>query len=144
MPRKAASTAASGLPTKFTTVRLVLAPGSTSSRETPSADSIAAVICRMISRSRPSEKLGTHSISFCIRVADSKSSCRPIRVEQAHNVFYQERQTFLHDSPRVEPVNTVQRFADNFEFAFHCASEKTVGRIFGKAFSSCVLKNALA
>src|SRR6266853_4363896 len=142
MPRKAASTAASGLPTKFTTVRLVLAPGSTSSRETPSADSIAAVICRMISRSRPSEKLGTHSISFCIRVADSKSSCRPIRVEQAHNVFYQERQTFLHDSPnhcivhgviavndsvakvhdapRVEPVNTVQRFADNFEFAFHC------------------------
>src|SRR6266446_4211142 len=75
MPRKAASTAALGLPTKVTTVRFVLAPGSTSSRETPSADSIAAVICRMI------------------------SSCRPIRVEQAHNVFYQERQTFLHDSP---------------------------------------------
>src|SRR4030095_8485541 len=38
----------------------------TSSSETPSAEAIASVICRMISGSRPSEKLGTHSISFCI------------------------------------------------------------------------------
>src|SRR5881396_3145655 len=77
MLRKAASTAASGLPTKVTTVRFVLAPGSTSSRETPSADSIAAVICRMTSRSRPSEKLGTHSMSFFIDVCpQEKDACR--------------------------------------------------------------------
>src|ERR1700674_434577 len=66
IPRNAASTAASGLPAKVTTVRLVLAPGSTLSRAIPSTDSIAAVICRMISRSRPSEKFGTHSILFFI------------------------------------------------------------------------------
>src|SRR6266403_361596 len=66
IPRNALSTAASGLPTKVTTVRLVVAPGSTSSNDTPSTDAIASVICRIMSGSRPSEKLGTHSISFCM------------------------------------------------------------------------------
>src|SRR5437762_13307108 len=66
--RNAASTAASGFPTKVTTVRFVLAPGSTSSNETPSTDSIASVICRITPKSRPSEKFGTHSINFFIDV----------------------------------------------------------------------------
>src|SRR5207237_7572199 len=67
--RNAASTAASGLPTNVTTVRLVLAPGSTSNSETPSTDSIASVICRITFWSRPSEKFGTHSMSFFIGVS---------------------------------------------------------------------------
>src|SRR5206468_11415521 len=66
--RNAAATAASGSPTKVTTVRFVLAPGSTSSNDTPSTDSIASVICRITFCSRPSEKFGTHSISFGIRL----------------------------------------------------------------------------
>src|SRR5204862_629002 len=66
MPRKAASTAASGVPANVTTVRLVLAPGSTFNSEIPSTASIAAVICRITSGSRPSEKLGTHSMTFCM------------------------------------------------------------------------------
>src|SRR5436190_6921009 len=66
--RNAAFTAASGFPTNVTTVRFVLAPGSTSSSETPSTDLIASVICRITSTSRPSEKFGTHSISFFIGV----------------------------------------------------------------------------
>src|SRR5947208_1111145 len=69
IPRNAASTAASGSPTKVTTVRFVLAPGSTSSNETPSTDSIALVICRITFWSRPSENFGTHSISFFIGVS---------------------------------------------------------------------------
>src|SRR3954467_1938547 len=68
IPRKAASTAASGLPAKVTTVLFVLAPGSTFRSETPSTDSIAAVICRITSRSRPSEKFGTHSMILFIAV----------------------------------------------------------------------------
>src|SRR5437588_5948072 len=99
MPRKAASTAASGLPAKVTTVRFVLAPGSTLSKEIPSTDSIAAVICRMISRSRPSEKFGTHSMIFCIPISDSQSSGRAILAEQVSNVLNQERQIFLDDPP---------------------------------------------
>ncbi len=66
IPRNAASTAASGVPANVTTVRFVLAPGSTFSSDTPSTDSIAVVICRITSRSRPSEKFGTHSITFFI------------------------------------------------------------------------------
>ena len=62
--RNAASTVASGSPTNVTTVRFVLAPGSTSSNETPSTVSIASVICRITFWSPPSEKFGTHSISF--------------------------------------------------------------------------------
>ena len=61
--RTAASTTASGDPTKVTTVRLVARPGSTSSRVTSSTDSMASVIRRMTAGSRPSEKLGTHSSS---------------------------------------------------------------------------------
>ncbi len=78
IPRKAASTAASGLPTKVTTVRFVVAPGSTSSSETPSVDLIASLICLMMFSSRPSEKFGTHSISFCMlnRAAWAASGCR--------------------------------------------------------------------
>src|SRR6266404_295224 len=69
IPRQAASITASGLPTNVTTVRFVLAPGSTSSNETPSTDSIASVICRITFWSRPSEKFGTHSMSFFIGVS---------------------------------------------------------------------------
>ena len=61
---KAASTTAAGLPTKVTTVRLVSAPGSTSSRRTPATASMASVIWRIFARSRPSEKLGTHSTTW--------------------------------------------------------------------------------
>ena len=61
--RKAASTTGPGSPTKVTTVRLVALPGSTSSNCTPATLSIAAVICLMIAMSRPSLKLGTHSMS---------------------------------------------------------------------------------
>src|SRR6266567_1864604 len=68
IPCNAASTATSGSPTKVTTVRFVLAPASTSSNDTPSTDSIASVICRITFWSRPSEKFGTHSISFGIRL----------------------------------------------------------------------------
>lgn len=61
-PAKAASTTASGSPTKVTTVRLVASPGSTSSSLTPPEASMAAVICRITALSRPSLKLGTHSM----------------------------------------------------------------------------------
>src|SRR5438132_4208314 len=66
--RNAASTAASRFPTNVTTVRFVLAPGSTSSNETPPVDLMASVICRIIPSSRPSEKFGTHSTSSFIDV----------------------------------------------------------------------------
>ncbi len=47
-------------------------------------------------------------------------------------------------SRRVDLVDSLQCFADNLKFAFHCASEKTVGGVLGEALSSRVLKNALA
>ena len=61
MPRNAASSTLSGSPTKVTTLRLVSAPESTSMSFTPDTDSMASVIWRILARSRPSEKLGTHS-----------------------------------------------------------------------------------
>lgn len=45
---------------------------------------------------------------------------------------------------RIEPVNAVQSFADDFKFAFHRTAEKTVRGVFGETFASRVLKNALA
>ena len=50
-------------PTKVMTVRWVSAPGSTSSRLTPVVDEIAVAIASIVARLRPSEKLGTHSMS---------------------------------------------------------------------------------
>ena len=61
MARNAASSTAAGLPTKVTTVRWVSTPGSTLSSVTPETASMASVICLILARSRPSEKLGTHS-----------------------------------------------------------------------------------
>ena len=58
---KAASATASGAPTMVTTVRLVLAPGSTSRSRAPATFSIVSVISLMTAWLRPSEKLGTHS-----------------------------------------------------------------------------------
>ena len=66
MARNAASHTASGSPAIVTTVRFVAAPGSTSSRRTPSTVSTWAVIWSMTARSRPSEKLGTHSMMRCM------------------------------------------------------------------------------
>ena len=66
MARNAASATAAGEPTKVTTVRLVSAPGSTSSSRTPAVDSITCVIASILSRSRPSEKFGTHSTSWAM------------------------------------------------------------------------------
>ena len=69
-PAKAASTTASGEPTKVTTVRLVASPGSTSSSFTPPDCTMAAVIASITVLSRPSLKLGTHStIRFSISCA---------------------------------------------------------------------------
>ena len=56
----------SGVPTKVTTVRLVAFPGSTFKSFTPSTVSMISVICLITPMSQPSEKLGTHSISFLI------------------------------------------------------------------------------
>jgi hypothetical protein len=64
MARNAASTTASSVPIRVTTVRLVASPGSTSSSLAPSTVSICEVMASMTSRSRPSLKLGTHSMSF--------------------------------------------------------------------------------
>ena len=61
--RKAASITASGSPTKVITVRLVVAPGSTSNRRTPSTVSATRAMASILALSRPSEMLGTHSIS---------------------------------------------------------------------------------
>jgi hypothetical protein len=47
-----------------TTVRFVAAPGSTSSSIAPGVSEITPVIVSMTARSRPSLKLGTHSMSF--------------------------------------------------------------------------------
>src|ERR1043166_6816535 len=63
MARNAASTTASGGPANVTTVRLVALPASTWRRGTPSIVSMRAVIFRRPSGSRPSLKLGTHSIN---------------------------------------------------------------------------------
>src|SRR5438477_5494105 len=95
--RNAAFTAASGFPTNVTTVLFVLAPGSTSSSETPSTVSIASVIWRITSGSRPSEKFGTHSMSFFIGVSyqvmdaccdDERPEC-----ERCHPLFEKENGT---------------------------------------------------
>ena len=61
--RKAASFTGSGFPTKVTTVLFVSEPISTSFRLMPSTDFMADVISLIFFSSRPSEKLGTHSIS---------------------------------------------------------------------------------
>ena len=58
---KAASTTASGGPTKVTTVRLVASPGSTSSSFTPFVCFTTSVIWLITFMLRPSLKLGTHS-----------------------------------------------------------------------------------
>src|SRR6266496_3293222 len=95
--RNAASTVASGSPTKVTTVRFVLAPGSTSSNETPSTDSIASVICRITFWSRPSEKFGTHSMSFFIGVSyqgmDVCCDDEPLERERCRPLFEKENGT---------------------------------------------------
>ncbi len=67
--RNAASATGSGSPMKVTTVRLVLSPGSTSSSSTPCTASTASVISLMTDMSRPSEKLGTHSMTFFMAYA---------------------------------------------------------------------------
>src|SRR2546421_42756 len=90
IPRNAASTAASGFPTKVTTVRFVVAPGSTSSNETPSIDLIAPVICRMILSSRPSEKFGTHSISFFIAVLSRRMDADCDGAQQGRGLHSQQ------------------------------------------------------
>ena len=66
MPKNAASITDSGLPTIVTTVRLVSAPGSTSNKVIPETDSIASVISFISAVSRPSLKLGTHSMIFIL------------------------------------------------------------------------------
>jgi len=65
----AASWTASGLPTNVYTVRLVSAPGSTSSRLAPPTPLMASAMASITARFRPSEKLGTHSTSLGIRAA---------------------------------------------------------------------------
>ena len=62
--RTAASITGSGAPTNVTTVRLVATPGSTSRSVTPSTAFIASVIRLITAMSRPSEKFGTHSMSW--------------------------------------------------------------------------------
>ncbi len=64
MARNAASTTASGGPAKVTTVRLVAWPGSTSSSAAFSVAAISPVMASITARSRPSLKLGTHSINI--------------------------------------------------------------------------------
>ena len=58
----AASTTASGGPTKVITVRLVASPESTLSKATSGVPDISAAIWLITSALRPSLKLGTHSI----------------------------------------------------------------------------------
>ena len=53
-----------GGPTKVKTVRLVEAPGSTSSKLQPWLPRIASAMASITSLRLPSEKLGTHSTSF--------------------------------------------------------------------------------
>jgi len=64
MQRKAPSSTASGSPTKVITVRLVSAPGSTSSSSTPGTAAMASVTALIFAASRPSEMFGTHSTSL--------------------------------------------------------------------------------
>ena len=64
----AASQTSLGVPTIVTTVRFVAAPGSTSISRTPSTVSISLVICLIMFKSRPSLKLGTHSISCFVSI----------------------------------------------------------------------------
>ena len=66
MARNAASSTAPGGPMKVTTVLLVAAPGSTSRSMAPGVPEISAVMASITARSRPSEKFGTHSISFMV------------------------------------------------------------------------------
>jgi len=80
IPANAPSTTASGSPTNVTTVRFVVAPGSTSSSLTPSTRAIAAVIASITARSRPSLKFGTHSSSLGIansRLRSPRAHCPP-------------------------------------------------------------------
>ena len=103
--RNAASTAASGLPTNVTTVRFVLAPGSTSNSETPSTDAITSVICRMMFWSRPSEKFGTHSINFCMAQGSTGSSfcnggTRPSQIFRAWNAHVRNHRAIVAASLR--------------------------------------------
>src|SRR5207248_9501576 len=115
--RNAASTAESGLPTNVTTVRFVLAPGSTSNSETPSTDAIASVICRMMFWSRPSEKFGTHSINFCIAQGSADSAycnggTRPSQIFRAWNAHVRNHRAIvarLASSRRPELLLTAAR-----------------------------------
>ena len=56
-----------GDPTIVTTVRFVFAPGATSKMVTLSTLLITSTMLSILSRSLPSEKLGTHSINLFIR-----------------------------------------------------------------------------
>jgi len=73
IPANAPSTTASGAPTNVTTVRFVVAPGSTFSSFTPSSRAMALVIASITARSRPSLKFGTHSISLGTVRSNSRS-----------------------------------------------------------------------
>src|SRR3972149_4347082 len=64
MARKAASSTASGAPTKVSTVRLWSRSEERSSRRAPSTELMAATIWSMTSGRRASEKLGIHSMSW--------------------------------------------------------------------------------
>ena len=84
--RNAAVHTGSGSPTKVTTVRFVAAPGSTSRSFMPSTDSITSVIYLMTAISRPSLKLGTHSIicfislrfKFCANIHKNSGIFMPV------------------------------------------------------------------
>src|SRR5712691_11130313 len=69
---RAPSTTAAGSPTKVYTVRLVERPGSTSSSVQPRVRRTASPMASMVSRSRPSEKFGTHSTSLFMRSRKAK------------------------------------------------------------------------
>src|SRR5687768_6702694 len=73
IPRNAPSTALVTGATKVMTDRLWDASDETSRTDTPSADAIASRMAATTSKRRPSEKFGTHSISF---IRDSQS-CPP-------------------------------------------------------------------
>ena len=66
MELKAASSTASGLPTKVTTVLFVSLPESTPKSETPSTFLIESVIAEIILLFLPSLKFGTHSTSLIL------------------------------------------------------------------------------
>src|SRR6266446_4753983 len=70
-PSSAASATASGSPARVTTLRLWSASISRSSTYTPDTLLIAATIASIFAASRPSEKLGTHSINRFVKLVSS-------------------------------------------------------------------------